>query len=82
MTPEARAYLPNLAFVAADGQTPESPAQRLVPGFRRAATTDWLGPLEEGLRSIGRPELATLVLAVRLATANDAHPESATPTTG
>src|SRR5664280_3188491 len=31
---------------------------------QRTATTDWLGPLEDGLRSIGRPELATLVLAV------------------
>lgn len=36
----------------------------LWPGFRRAATTDWLAPLEEGLRSVGRPELATVVLAV------------------
>ena len=37
---------------------------QLWPDFRRAATTDWLGPLEDGLRSTGRPELATLVLAV------------------
>jgi AcrR family transcriptional regulator len=36
----------------------------LWPGFRRTATTDWLAPLEDGLRSIGRPELATVVLAV------------------
>lgn len=36
----------------------------LWPGFRRAATTDWLAPLEEGMRSLGRPELATVVLAV------------------
>jgi AcrR family transcriptional regulator len=33
-------------------------------GFRRTATTDWLAPLEEGMRSLGRPELATVVLAV------------------
>ncbi|MEU4236064.1 TetR/AcrR family transcriptional regulator [Actinoplanes sp. NPDC026619] len=46
------------------GQWRESAAQQLLPGFRRAATTDWLEPLEEGLRSIGRPELATLTLAV------------------
>ncbi|GAA1165654.1 AcrR family transcriptional regulator [Kitasatospora gansuensis] len=46
------------------GQLRESTDQRLWPGFRRTATTDWLGPLEDGLRSIGRPELATLVLAV------------------
>ncbi len=36
----------------------------LWPGFRRAATTDWLAPLEEGMGSLGRPELATVVLAV------------------
>jgi len=41
-----------------------SAVQQLWPDFRRTATTDWLGPLEDGLRSIGRPELATLVLAV------------------
>ncbi|MBM9465973.1 TetR/AcrR family transcriptional regulator [Nakamurella leprariae] len=42
----------------------ESAEQQLWPDFRRQATTDWLPPLEEGLRTIGRPELATLVLAV------------------
>ena len=36
----------------------------LWPGFRRVATTDWLAPLEEGMGSVGRPELATVVLAV------------------
>lgn len=36
----------------------------LWPGFRRTATTDWLAPLEEGMRSLGRPELATVVLAI------------------
>jgi hypothetical protein len=36
----------------------------LWPDFRRTATTDWLGPLAGGLRSIGREHLATLVLAV------------------
>lgn len=36
----------------------------LWPGFRRTATTDWLAPLEEGLRNLGRPELATVLLAV------------------
>jgi AcrR family transcriptional regulator len=36
----------------------------LWPDFRRAATTDWLAPLEEGMGSLGRPELATVVLAV------------------
>lgn len=35
-----------------------------MPEFARRATTDWLDPLEDGLRSTGRPELATLALAV------------------
>lgn len=46
------------------GRLRESAEQQLWPDFRRTATTDWLGPLEDGLRSIGRPDLATLVLAV------------------
>jgi AcrR family transcriptional regulator len=46
------------------GQLRESAEQHLWPDFRRIATTDWLGPLEDGLRSLGRPDLATLVLAV------------------
>ncbi len=51
-------------YLAMFGQLRESAQQQLWPDFRRIATTDWLGPLEDGLRSIGRPELATLVLAV------------------
>ena len=46
------------------GELRESTVQPLWPDFQRTATTDWLGPLEDGLRSIGRPDLATLVLAV------------------
>jgi len=46
------------------GQLRESAEQRLWPGFRRLATEEWIAPLEDGLRSVGRPELATLVLAV------------------
>lgn len=46
------------------GQLRQSVEQQLWPDFRRQATTDWLPPLEQGLRSIGRPELATLLLAV------------------
>ncbi|WP_328491716.1 TetR/AcrR family transcriptional regulator [Streptomyces sp. NBC_00414] len=46
------------------GRLRESAEQQLWPDFRRTATTDWLKPLEDGLRSIGRPDLATLVLAV------------------
>ena len=36
----------------------------LWPDFQRSATLDWLEPLESGLRSIGRPQTATLALAV------------------
>lgn len=46
------------------GRLRESTGQQLWPGFRRTATTDWFAPLENGLRSMGRTELATLVLAV------------------
>ena len=42
----------------------EDAEQQLWPGFRREATTDWLQPFEDGMRSVGHPELATLVLAV------------------
>jgi AcrR family transcriptional regulator len=42
----------------------DTAGEPLWPGFRRTATTDWLAPLEDGLRSLGRPELATVVLAV------------------
>jgi AcrR family transcriptional regulator len=51
-------------FIDVFGKLRENADQQLWPGFRREATTDWLQPLEDGLRSIGRPELATLVLAV------------------
>ena len=42
----------------------ETAGEPLWPGFRRTATTDWLAPLEQGMGSLGRPELATVVLAV------------------
>jgi AcrR family transcriptional regulator len=42
----------------------DAAGEPLWPGFRRIATTDWLAPLEHGMRSLGRPELATVVLAV------------------
>jgi AcrR family transcriptional regulator len=42
----------------------ETAGEPLWPGFRQSATTDWLAPLAEGMRSLGRPELATVVLAV------------------
>jgi AcrR family transcriptional regulator len=46
------------------GRLHDSAGEPRWPGFRRIATTDWLGPLEEGMGSLGRPELATVVLAV------------------
>src|SRR5947208_13608192 len=42
----------------------DTAGEPLWPGFRRVATTDWLAPLEDGVRSLGRPQLATVVLAV------------------
>lgn len=42
----------------------DTAGEPLWPGFRRAATNDWLVPLEEGMRTLGRPELATVVLAL------------------
>ncbi|MDG4780884.1 TetR/AcrR family transcriptional regulator [Micromonospora sp. WMMD961] len=56
--PERRPYLSMFGRLRQDAE------QQLWPNFRREATTDWLQPLEDGLRTIGRPELATLVLAV------------------
>lgn len=38
-------------------------AEPTIPD-RQSATVDWLGPLAEGLTTLGRPELATLTLAV------------------
>lgn len=46
------------------GRLHDTAGEPLWPGFRRTATLDWLAPLEEGMRSLGRPELATVVLAV------------------
>ena len=43
------------------GRLHDSAGEPLWPGFREAATTDWLAPLEDGMGSL---ELATVVLAV------------------
>lgn len=51
-------------FLRMFGQLRQQSEQSLWPGFRRQATTDWLGPLDAGLASIGRAGSATLVLAV------------------
>src|SRR4051794_22626111 len=42
------------------GRLHDSAGEPLWPGFRRTATTDWLAPLEEGMRSLGRPGLPRL----------------------
>ena len=42
----------------------DTDGEPLWPGFRLRATTDWLAPIEHGMQSLGRPELATVVLAV------------------
>jgi AcrR family transcriptional regulator len=57
-TPTGRLYLEMF------GRLREDAEQQLWPGFRLEATTDWLAPLEEGLGTLGRSELATVVLAV------------------
>lgn len=51
-------------YLSMFGKLREDAEQQLWPGFRRESTTDWLQLFEDGMRSIGRPELATLVLAV------------------
>lgn len=56
--------LPGARYLQLFGRLREDAEERLWPGFRREATTDWLAPLADGLATLGRPELATLVLAV------------------
>jgi AcrR family transcriptional regulator len=53
-------------FLRLFGQLRAGPVDDLWPEFRQAATTDWLGPIERGLRDAGpaAPVLATMVLAV------------------
>ena len=51
-------------FLDIFGRLREDLGQQLWPDFRIEATTDWLAPLTKGLDTLGRPELATVVLAV------------------
>lgn len=51
-------------YLALFGTLRRDTEQHLWPDFRREATTDWLAPLTDGLGSIARPGLATVVLAV------------------
>ena len=60
--PEGRPYL-RMFDQLHIAQLRDSAGRPLWPDFRRIATTDWLGPLEEGLACMRRPELATVVLA-------------------
>jgi AcrR family transcriptional regulator len=55
---------PGQPYLRMFGRLHDTAGEPLWPGFRRAATTDWLAPLEAGMRTLGRPELATVVLAV------------------
>ena len=55
---------PGRPYLRLFGRLHDTAGQPLWPDFRRTATTDWLAPLEEGMRSTGHPELATVVLAV------------------
>lgn len=50
-------------FLRMFGRSPDTPVHGRWPGFEEQATTDWLEPLAATLRTTGRPELATLVLA-------------------
>jgi AcrR family transcriptional regulator len=53
-----------LPYLRMFGRLHDTAGEPYWPNFRRAATTDWLAPLEAGMSTLGRPELATVVLAV------------------
>jgi AcrR family transcriptional regulator len=55
---------PGRPYLRMFGRLHDTGGEPLWPGFRHTATTDWLAPLEQGMGSLGRPELATVVLAV------------------
>jgi AcrR family transcriptional regulator len=55
---------PGRPYLRMFGRLHDTAGEPLWPGFRQAATTDWLAPLEAGMATLGRPELATVVLAV------------------
>ncbi|MCA2221596.1 hypothetical protein [Nonomuraea aurantiaca] len=64
-TRQRRSGAPYLRLFGTVHNTPDG--QALWPDFRRAATTDWLALLEQGLRGhhgAAAPALATTVLAV------------------
>ncbi len=55
---------PGRPYLQMFGRLHDTAGEPHWPGFRRTATTDWLAPLEAGMATLGRPELATVVLAV------------------
>lgn len=58
LTPEARAYLPNLAFVAADGATPESPKMEAHESYLKQSVVEITGNLQnKGDRPLERVEI-------------------------
>src|SRR5690349_8115303 len=44
---------PGRPFLSVFGKLRADTGQQLWPGFRRESTTDWLEPLEDGMRSVG-----------------------------
>jgi AcrR family transcriptional regulator len=55
---------PGRPYLRMFGRLHDTAGEPLWPNFRSTATTDWLAPLEAGMATLGRPELATVVLAV------------------
>ncbi len=56
--------LPGAPYLRIFTRLHETAGEPLWPGFRRTATTDWLVPLEDGMRTSGAPCWPTVVLAV------------------
>jgi hypothetical protein len=58
LTAEAKAYLPNLAFVAADGQTPESPKMEAHESYLKQSVVEITGNLRnKGDRTLDLVEI-------------------------
>ena len=51
-------------YLTMAGKLRGNPDHQRWPGFRRQFVVAWRQPVEDGMPSIGRPELGTLVLAV------------------
>jgi hypothetical protein len=58
LTAEAKAYLPNLAFVAADGQTPESPKMEAHESYLKQSVVEITGNIRnKGDRTLDLVEI-------------------------